>query len=1315
MDRAPRGEVISNGCQFLTFDDPIRAVISDKTTSITATIASAAAEQFRRKYYKRITENTRGCLIQLLQFEIVATHHGPPDDRLTLRIQELHHIGCDGEGTFGIPRPIIKQDGIRQFLSELKAFRVRAPAKRVEDRNGDEEDFMQTQESTREIEGRESDVVNSQSAFATQHRSHTSASAKALSRSTLGRGQMQKPEAFVTAEDTTSQTSCISSEEVEQNILDILEEAKAAKRNNPPASAIASSVEPRDSRGKPLNYSEFLALLNKKSWNGVIRPVVLEEDAQKNMSNESAVFPNLSKEHGSPKMQAAKSTDVASVIEHVGNSDQSALRKSPILHDAQENAKNEDKQLDTPTTLPQNMTANTDGLQSHSIASQNVDRPSLPLPLAGAFCKEDIEDPWHGMFHINRRDVTIPKNQQILLDRKDCWLPAEPGSRGPVANVPVPILQMFTTSIEGHMDIASDSTVTRQDDSDSDSVSESAEISMPHIDAVGPLNITHEDIDLPISTAEWPPSSPPLLPLFNELPPDSSLEVTTVHDGDGLKLTDEPQNPGELQSVHSDEEVSCHQLTPHSRPRYNDHDGMLVDTTENYSNVPEEMTILKDTEFGYSSSSELETSVPNALCEGQATTNMKLQRSTPVDITDSRKSTLQVHRTPYTNQDYRVKARIMSKSSMAEKSLKRHQETKELIRHNDMSYDDSVTEDIIPGTYSPLKSAQELLPDHSHICLTENAEESAPSFHGGWVPYSGEEASRGLRKNNANGHAQDDAADLDRITRRGTEEYSIKYSNITKRRKRTKLPEVIMIEDDQQRKYSATKFRQLSQEVLNDTNIQYPASTAIPDEVLNGGGKIPLDDTPAEPVLSQFTHSNRGLSANQGIKEAKTTCTQTPEATSSRSGTPWRDVRVIELDKNLQSMGESASPVQNMPDTLSSHLAKGSVFSSFQLAYPSYEGTEKHFAAMCRKILTLETNHRMEHKSLWDDFIVRHKLEYRAYLHECSEQADDPMPYESFYHAKIDEPLFSKQIVTPHNLHEAIDTNRPQATVGNQGTTASHMEISNTHDSASRNISRFGHSTSAQHTPSLWHSSPLQHDSHLQRKSPSEPQLPLKQSTPTPPAAQQAPIPGTPRTAEKTPRSLPWKRKITERPSPSGRPTKRRNVSTGGAISPEPHQIQRSAYAPTWNATASRLTYPATATAPIPKTPAAMPSPSKSSEAPNPSMQRHTRKGPYAPSTATIQPLTARTTAASPRTTTQFTAAKPIPLKSRDAPAQPWYLDPVNPFKDFARADAAIRSGNGNAFAAAKYKQRAQEVKAEMANGVVLAQMRGVDVLAWEL
>lgn len=114
----------------MRFKDPIDIWISDSSTRLRATIAASAAQKFFLETKKRITQDTLGGLIQILDFEIVATHLGPRESRLTLLIKDFKSLGSEGSGSFGSPRPIELNNNIQQFLQHLAEFRAQEPKDR---------------------------------------------------------------------------------------------------------------------------------------------------------------------------------------------------------------------------------------------------------------------------------------------------------------------------------------------------------------------------------------------------------------------------------------------------------------------------------------------------------------------------------------------------------------------------------------------------------------------------------------------------------------------------------------------------------------------------------------------------------------------------------------------------------------------------------------------------------------------------------------------------------------------------------------------------------------------------------------------------------------------------------------------------------------------------------------------------------------------------------------------------------------------------------------------------------------------------------
>lgn len=111
---------------------------------------------------------------------------------------------------------------------------------------------------------------------------------------------------------------------------------------------------------------------------------------------------------------------------------------------------------------------------------------------------------------------------------------------------------------------------------------------------------------------------------------------------------------------------------------------------------------------------------------------------------------------------------------------------------------------------------------------------------------------------------------------------------------------------------------------------------------------------------------------------------------------------------------------QNVFIKSSSSSIKPTIFDQFKAAYRDYAATSEQFVAICRKIERLVKDGHMLHQYLWDDFIIRHKTEYSTYLRSCANTAEDPLPYEQFYHENIVKPLFTNGIVKPENLYQVF-------------------------------------------------------------------------------------------------------------------------------------------------------------------------------------------------------------------------------------------------------------------------------------------------------
>ena len=90
-------------------------------------ISSDASQRFRAKNNRSLTHGTPGGLIQLLDFEIVATHLGPRPERVTIDVNDFKSLGSNGSGNFGLATPYSVESRleIKQLLQKLENLRNR--------------------------------------------------------------------------------------------------------------------------------------------------------------------------------------------------------------------------------------------------------------------------------------------------------------------------------------------------------------------------------------------------------------------------------------------------------------------------------------------------------------------------------------------------------------------------------------------------------------------------------------------------------------------------------------------------------------------------------------------------------------------------------------------------------------------------------------------------------------------------------------------------------------------------------------------------------------------------------------------------------------------------------------------------------------------------------------------------------------------------------------------------------------------------------------------------------------------------------------
>ena len=200
------------------------------------------------------------------------------------------------------------------------------------------------------------------------------------------------------------------------------------------------------------------------------------------------------------------------------------------------------------------------------------------------------------------------------------------------------------------------------------------------------------------------------------------------------------------------------------------------------------------------------------------------------------------------------------------------------------------------------------------------------------------------------------------------------------------------------------------QRVGSDTNtpmadVQVPPDMSSPQSFARSGD--PIDQSIPLPSVVYPLVSDSKLKNQHHLSPT------TLDPTSPASN-PTSDPKIQPIEKH---QNPTQLPIKDTKQE--SPSVAHSLFDRFKAIYPMYPGDSKHFGAICRKISQLVKLNKMEHQSLWDDFIIRHKVDYSQYLRKCAEEAEDAVPYEVFYKTEVEGPQYQKRVISQQNLDEA--------------------------------------------------------------------------------------------------------------------------------------------------------------------------------------------------------------------------------------------------------------------------------------------------------
>ncbi|KAL8801332.1 MAG: hypothetical protein Q9182_004538 [Xanthomendoza sp. 2 TL-2023] len=967
------------------YDETFTAWISDSRVRMKAIFASTAAIQHEKKTGTRITEDTVGNIIQLEDAEIVASHiHGiPRTSRITFRIRKFKVIGADTSGQIGDPRPFDATFEFDELLRKLATFRgAGETSSRASSTHGTPKKTSPVGPQLGHFAPVNPDRVGSQQLFS------------------------QVPIHFSPSD---------SMEMVGQkNSIELRVPRNPIAKHNPSTNRKPTLIELVKAKNAPKSKSKAL---------GNRPPISITK------SPDSSASSAYVEQNGLPPRNEAV-----------------ALAR-PRTHGTAD---------DSPGSLKTGF---------HEAASRKVKSK-----------------------RISSREIRIPKDQQELLDREDSWLPAKPGSRGPVAHVPPTILEGFNRRREA--------SAAEKSLSECSGTPKGLPICTVENLFQGESDETAVlEPEVLISREDWPSSCPVAEPRC-DLPPDSSPFVTNDIDLDNRMTVQHDNDPPTEDAGYDSDAASLSQREAETSSSISRHDHAKIaqswmvpeparaSNEHESTNSPNER-MDKDSLSGVSAETntatldsrlDLEMSVvpPEFGQQAEPFSELLSTQEVPATAIQPQEPFLQVKRTPYgvgTKDELSVTdtGSYPSSERFSSPSKRRRMNDTGRAHRTEGSNDDSQPADlheiqvsgqspqlqsssIYDTVLAPIPSQPEILhpnEDRQQVLAppagaAEHAENIADGEEklgfGNEQPILSPHVSkrRKLHKVSTNfGFSQDEYPKEDpSITARRDREEFMARRKILHAAPSTSSYDFKPLENRQNSPYVLQAA--ISPSPTLDHGASYPhAWSKHPVDVALEVSDAHHKDLDGTRSGSRY-HDTAGLAGGaSAIPPVNSTVSiNVNEPASQQSGQEQSLPELMTPAMSFSELPQGTAPPLDLATTSQESSFGTVIYLRFQSAYPEYLGSKAHFIGMCKKIDQLYQADRMEHKSLWDDYIVRHRIEYPKYLERCLENAEDPKTYERFYREEVDEPRYTRRIILPSTLSEAFPVAYPSLDSRKNGLTA---------------------------------------------------------------------------------------------------------------------------------------------------------------------------------------------------------------------------------------------------------------------------------------
>ena len=466
-----------------------------------ATFTPAATQKWYINNRRRFTAHWLGGIIQLRSFEIVANHSGPRADRLTLLITDFNTIGSEGSGSFGTPRPFEVLEEQKELLQQLSNLRTQQINRNYSPSLVDQSDTPSTQSQVDSVPSSDECDLNSQLGFATQvpQPERSDRSANNFKSSGLGSLGIRAPSI---------------NDEPSANVATTTVEAS-------PAALRSENMAPRNGQSER-NEPSFKKPSSPRSKTQVLPP-------NKDQIQRDVMFKKTQRETANAQSRTPSESTIGQKQSLVSRSDRGPSENSNLPKHSKGTEYMSVEKLQTNANSPMSQVTEKPNDGSGTRAATSISGANARMNVAtlanhtkaSTPQKPSPETGRHLLSRIRRRDITISKDQQLLLDREDTWVPPEPGQRPPIASIPIGTLKALNDTADDYA-----TTSARRNE---DPVVDEAENAAGSERALSPTVESDEnphlredsDSDIPIPAEEWG-SSPPYRQADDQLPPDSS-------------------------------------------------------------------------------------------------------------------------------------------------------------------------------------------------------------------------------------------------------------------------------------------------------------------------------------------------------------------------------------------------------------------------------------------------------------------------------------------------------------------------------------------------------------------------------------------------------------------------------------------------------------------------------------------------------------------------------------------------------------------------------------------------------------------------